>query len=237
MPVHLLGREIAFPDPREAEPGGLLAIGGDLSPQRLLLAYARGIFPWYSEGEPILWFSPDPRLVLRPSRLRVPRSLRKRLRRPVHEVRADTAFERVVCGCSRAPRRPGEGTWITRDMIEAYCRLHELGFAHSVETWQDGELVGGLYGVSLGSAFFGESMFSARPDASKIALVALTRQLEAWGFDLIDCQVRTEHLLRFGAEEWPRERFLRALEDCLKPETRRGIWNLEPDLLGEPRAA
>lgn len=237
MPVHLLGREIAFPDPREAEPGGLLAVGGDLSPQRLLLAYARGIFPWYSEGEPILWFSPDPRLVLRPSRLRVPRSLRKRLRHPAHEVRADTAFERVVCGCARAPRRLGEGTWITRDMIEAYCRLHELGFAHSVETWQDGELVGGLYGVSLGSAFFGESMFSARPDASKIALVALTRQLEAWGFDLIDCQVRTKHLLRFGAEEWSRERFLRALEDCLKPETRRGIWKLEPDLLGEPRAA
>jgi leucyl/phenylalanyl-tRNA--protein transferase len=225
--VYRLSTELAFPSPERAEPSGLLAVGGDLSPERLLLAYSLGIFPWPLVERPLLWFSPDPRTVLRPSALRISRSLRKTLRRNLYEVRLDSAFCDVVRHCAEVPRRGEAGTWITRELASAYARLHEMGFAHSAEAWQDGRLVGGLYGVSLGGAFFGESMFADRPDASKVAFVTLVRQLAEWGFDLVDCQVYTEHLARFGAEEWPRPRFLSALAESLARPSRRGVWRLD----------
>ncbi len=228
MPVYRLPEEPVFPPPSEAEPDGLLAVGGDLSPERLLAAYSQGIFPWYNEDQPVLWFSPDPRSVLLPGTLRVARSLRKTLRRAPYEVRLDTAFAGVIRACADTPRPAEDGTWITSDMIEAYIRLHELGFAHSAEAWEDGELVGGLYGVSLGGAFFGESMFALRPDASKVAFVHLAQQLEAWSFDLVDCQMHTPHLERFGAIDWPREHFLEVLSTCLERESRRGPWRFDP---------
>jgi leucyl/phenylalanyl-tRNA--protein transferase len=223
--VYRLGPEVAFPDPRLAEPDGLLAVGGDLGPERLLTAYALGIFPWY-EDPPILWFSPDPRMVLRPAELHVPRRLRRSLRRRPFEVSLDRSFHEVIRACATAPRREGRGTWITKDMIEAYDRLHELGFAHSAEAWREGELVGGLYGVSLGGAFFAESMFHRCSEASKAALVALVEQLHAWGFELFDAQLPVEHLERWGARPWPRERFLAALASALQRPTRRGRWTL-----------
>jgi leucyl/phenylalanyl-tRNA--protein transferase len=229
VPVYRLADALAFPPPEEAEPSGLLAVGGDLSPDRLLLAYSMGIFPWPLVEKPLLWFSPDPRMVLEPRELVVSRSLHKRLRRGDYTVRLDSAFDRVVQRCAEIPRRGEAGTWITGDMAQAYTRLHELGFAHSAEAWQDDELVGGLYGVSLGASFFGESMFADRPDASKVAFVALVRQLDAWGFALVDCQVHTEHLARFGAKEWSRRRFLTALRRSLEAPTRRGAWKLEPE--------
>jgi len=227
MPIHLLGREIVFPAPQAAEPSGLLAVGGDLSPERLLLAYSAGIFPWYSEGQPILWHSPDPRAVLRPAELHVPKSLAKTLRRGRFELRLDTSFEAVIASCARIRRPVDTGTWITPEMQAAYTRLHRLGFAHSAEAWQDGALVGGLYGVSLGSAFFGESMFARVPDASKAAFVALVRQLERWGCELIDSQMMTDHMQRFGAVLWPRSRYLEELARCLERRTRRGRWAFE----------
>jgi leucyl/phenylalanyl-tRNA--protein transferase len=227
VPVYRLADAIAFPPPEGADPSGLVAVGGDLSPERLLAAYAVGIFPWPLVERPLLWFSPDPRMVLRPHELVVSRSLRKTLRRGVFEVRLDTAFERVVRRCAEIPRRGEAGTWITDDMAEAYTRLHELGFAHSAEAWQDGVLVGGLYGVSLGASFFGESMFADRDDASKAAFAVLAAQLAAWRFDLIDCQVHTDHLARFGAREWSRKRFLAALRRSLEAPTRRGAWKLD----------
>jgi leucyl/phenylalanyl-tRNA--protein transferase len=229
VPVYRLDEELAFPPPEKAERGGLLAVGGDLSPDRLLLAYSLGIFPWYDEDLPILWHSPDPRMVLRPAELAVSRSLRRTCDRQVYEIRLDSAFDRVIHGCAAVPRREADGTWITGEMIDAYLRLHELGYAHSAEAWCGGELVGGLYGVSLGGCFFGESMFALRADASKVAFVRLVRQLEAWRFDLVDCQVHTEHLARFGATEWPRARFLRVLRASLERPTRRGAWRFEPD--------
>lgn len=234
MPVYRLSDAIVFPPPEGADPSGLVAVGGDLSTERLLAAYRSGIFPWPLVERPLLWFSPDPRMVLRPHEIVVSRSLRKTLRRGVYEVRLDTAFERVVRRCAEIPRRGEAGTWITSDMAEAYTRLHELGFAHSAEAWEDGALVGGLYGVSLGASFFGESMFADRPDASKVAFAVLVRQLDAWGFDLVDCQVHTEHLARFGAREWSRKRFLAALRRSLETPTRRGPWKLD---LAEPDAA
>jgi leucyl/phenylalanyl-tRNA--protein transferase len=225
MPVYRIDERLAFPDPSEAEPSGLLAVGGDLSPERLLLAYTMGIFPWYNEGLPILWHSPDPRMAMTPADLHVPRSLAKRMRKSPFELTFDRAFEEVIEACANAPRLDQDGTWITREMIDAYVRLHDLGFAHSAEAWSDGQLVGGLYGVSLGSAFFGESMFTRVSDASKIAFVDLVQHLEGWGFTLVDCQVHTEHLERFGASEWPREVFLQALHAALSAETRRGQWD------------
>lgn len=198
-----------FPDPERAErdPDGLLAIGGDLSPTRLLDAYRNGIFPWYSGDQPILWWSPDPRTVLYPDRVLVSRSLRRSLRRAGFEVSFDLAFDDVIRACA-GPRRDADGTWITTEMTRAYRQLHLLGHAHSVEVWQGGVLAGGLYGVAIGKAFFGESMFSTVRDASKIALVALCRRLVDRGYLVIDCQVRTDHLLRLGAEEMPRRDFL-----------------------------
>lgn len=221
----------AFPDPRAADRHGLLAYGGDLSPERLLSAYAQGVFPWYDE-DPILWFSPDPRMVLRTESLRVSRSLAKQERRAPYAITMDEAFERVITACRETPRPGQSGTWINADMVAAYCRLHELGFAHSVEAWARNEagqtrLVGGLYGVSLGHAFFGESMFAWAPDASKLAFVRLVRQLERWRFELVDCQVRTEHLARFGATEWTRDDFLLALDRALEGDTRVGRWRFD----------
>jgi leucyl/phenylalanyl-tRNA---protein transferase len=224
MTVYRLGSALGFPPPEEAEPSGLLAVGGDLEPARLVLAYAHGIFPWFGEDDPILWFSPDPRAILEPSALRVGRTLRKELRRARFEISFDRAFARVVRACAEAERPGQRGTWITGGMIEAYCRLHELGLAHSVEAWSAGELAGGVYGVSLGSAFFGESMFARRDNASKVAFVALVRRLEEWGFDLVDCQMRTEHLERFGAREVPRAEFLARLARSLERPTRQGSW-------------
>jgi leucyl/phenylalanyl-tRNA--protein transferase len=223
MPVFRLTERLAFPRPELAE-DGLLAVGGDLSPERLLLAYSSGIFPWYEEGVPILWHSPDPRMVLLASQHHEPRSLRKAARKRGYELRMDTAFDEVIRACAGSPRPGQDGTWITQDMEEAYRALHRLGFAHSIETYQNGELVGGLYGVSLGAAFFGESMFARAPDASKAAFAAALRQLSRWGVELVDCQVHTEHLERFGAELWPRSRFLSELAVALKAPTRRGRW-------------
>lgn len=226
MPVFLLDPESDdFPDPERADRSGILAIGGDLRPSRLLTAYAMGIFPWYSEGQPILWHSPHPRFVLEPSRLHVPRSLQKTLRRGVFDIRYDTAFEEVITACAEV-RRPGQrGTWITDEMRAAYIELHRLGFAHSIESFQDGRLVGGLYGVSLGGCFYGESMFARASDASKAAFAHLVPRLARWGFTLIDCQQQTEHLERFGAEAWPRKKFLAELRRALESrETLRGPW-------------
>jgi leucyl/phenylalanyl-tRNA--protein transferase len=227
MPVYRLGPDLAFPPPEEAEPSGLLAVGGDLRPERLLLAYAMGIFPWYGEEQPVLWHSPDPRYVLLPSDLAVSRTLRRVLKRAPFAVTLDTAFGEVIRACAESPRKNDPGTWITKDMIDAYCRLFELGFAHSAEAWEGGELAGGLYGVSLGGGFFGESMFARRTDASKVAFVTLVRQLAAWDFDFIDCQVYTDHLARFGAKPWSRRRFLEALDTSLARPTRRGRWSLD----------
>jgi leucyl/phenylalanyl-tRNA--protein transferase len=223
-----------FPDPSEAEPDGLLAVGGDLSPERLLTAYAAGIFPWFSEGSPILWWSPDPRLVLTPSWLHVSRSLARTIRRGRYRVRADTAFGQVLRRCARKQRPGQDGTWITDDMISAYERLHRLGFAHSFEAWEGDALAGGLYGVSLGGAFFGESMFADRPDASKVALVRAVEWLARWRVDLVDCQVRTEHLARLGAREVPRREFVRMLERALEQPTLRGPWDLESPVRPPP---
>lgn len=230
MTVYRLGKTLAFPPPEDADPNGLLAVGGDLSIERLLLAYAMGIFPWYTDDTPILWFSPDPRGVLLPEELVVHRSLARRVRSGRYDVTLDRAFGDVIRGCAASPRDGQKGTWITGDMIAAYERLHELGFAHSCETWEDGRLVGGLYGVSLGAAFFGESMFSRATDASKTALVHLAAQLRRWGFGLIDCQVRNEHLASLGAGDWPRERFLSVLTQCLQQPTRRGPWAFDAGL-------
>lgn len=226
MAIYRLGREIAFPDPSLAEPDGLLAVGGDLGPERLLAAYAEGIFPWYDERSPILWWSPDPRLVLEPEALHVSRRLARTLRQGRFRVSSDTAFEEVIRSCA-ARARPGQrGTWITPEMIGAYVRLHELGFAHSFECWADGALVGGLYGVSLGAAFFGESMFADRSDASKVAFVRGVEWLRARGIRLVDCQVRTEHLVSLGAHEIPREEFLERLTEALDSATLHGRWDV-----------
>lgn len=202
-----------FPPVEQAllDPDGLLAVGGDLSPQRLLNAYQHGIFPWYTEGEPILWWSPDPRCVLFPEKLKISRSLRKTLRKQLFEVRMDTAFEAVMRAC--AENRPNQkGTWITEDILQAYVNMHQLGFAHSVECWQDGQLAGGLYGMAIGKVFFGESMFSRKTDASKVAMVYLCEYLKQHGFRLIDSQVYTQHLESLGAELIPRTRFVELLK-------------------------
>jgi leucyl/phenylalanyl-tRNA--protein transferase len=221
-----LGREPVFPSPETAlaDPNGLLAVGGDLSVWRLLAAYSQGIFPWYSAGEPILWWSPAPRMVLFPERLRVPRSLDKRLRNSRYEIRVDHVFRAVMQACA-APRRGQAGTWIQPEMIDAYCRLHAAGYAHSCETWIDGELAGGLYGVSIGGMFFGESMFARRNDASKLAFVHLVRHLGANGCGMIDCQMHTHHLANFGAAMIPRAQFLANLKSLIMEKQPAQLWN------------
>ncbi len=215
--VVALESDTPFPPLQAAlqHPNGLLAIGGDLTPQRLLDAYARGIFPWFSPEEPILWWSPDPRMVMFPNELKISRSLAKRLKKTDYEVRFDSAFRRVMQACSQAPREGQNGTWIVPDMIAAYCRLHELGYAHSAETWIDGELVGGLYGVKLGRMFYGESMFHRVTDASKIAFVHMVRRLQQQGVGMIDCQMHTSHLASLGAREIPRAEFSQKLTELV----------------------
>lgn len=229
MPVYLLTKDLIFPPPEGASREGVVAVGGDLSPERLLLAYAQGIFPWPSEGMPLLWFSPDPRFVLDPRHAHVARSLRKRAKKGGFEIRCDTAFREVMLGCQRAYRPGQSGTWITDEMIDGYVKLHALGYAHSIECWMDERLVGGLYGVSLGRAFFGESMFAEVPDASKLAFATLLGNLVHWGFELVDCQVRTEHLARFGAIDVRRRAFLASLRKALEAPTRKGPWRFELD--------
>ena len=224
MPVYQLSEDFVFPSPYLASKEGLLAIGGDLSPNRLLLAYGNGIFPWYSEGEPILWWSPDPRLVLYPAELKVSRSLKKVFKQDVFEVTMDRAFQEVITECAQVRLENHEGTWIVDDMVLAYCRLHESGFAHSVEVWKDNCLAGGLYGVSLGKCFFGESMFTRQTNASKVALVALVEHLKPLDFAFIDCQITTAHLTRFGAREISRAHYLDELAEALKAATLQGKW-------------
>jgi leucyl/phenylalanyl-tRNA--protein transferase len=228
VPVFRLTREIVFPDPSLAEEDGILAVGGDLSPGRLLQAYELGIFPWFNEGSPILWWSPDPRLVLYPEELHVSSSLARTLRRGTYRVTADTAFGQVIRGCARSERKGQDGTWITDEMIGAYEELHRLGYAHSFEAWSGDTLAGGLYGVSLGGAFFGESMYSDRTDASKVAFVRSIELFRRSGIELVDCQVRTEHLVRLGAREIPRTDFLDRLSDLLGKPTLPGRWDLGP---------
>jgi leucyl/phenylalanyl-tRNA--protein transferase len=227
VPIFGLSEELVFPPPWLAEPDGLLAVGGDLSEERLVLAYRSGIFPWYEEGQPILWWSPNPRMILLPAELHVSQSLSRIIRKGEFEVTFDKDFPGVIRKCAdfRGPRR--DGTWITEDMHRAYIALHRAGYAHSVETRRDGVLVGGLYGVSLGGCFFGESMFSEVPNASKVALAGLVERLEAEGFTLIDCQNHTPHLERMGAKEVFRKDFLELLARGLRARrTRKGSWTL-----------
>lgn len=216
----------AFPDPREAlaEPDGLLAIGGDLSIARLVNAYRHGIFPWFSDGDPILWWSPNPRTVLRPARVRISRSLRKLLRRRAFAVTLDRDFPAVIRACAE-PRPDGGGTWLVPDMITAYRALHVRGIAHSVEVWQEGALAGGLYGVAIGGIFFGESMFTRADNASKVALVHLCRYLDNRGFALVDCQVLTRHLMSMGAEQIPRDAFIDLVTALRDLPTPHGSWD------------
>jgi leucyl/phenylalanyl-tRNA--protein transferase len=224
-------REDAFPSVARAlhEPNGLLAVGGRLTMQRLQAAYRQGIFPWYSVGQPVLWWSPDPRCVLFPEHLKVSRSLRKTLRNKGFEVSLDQDFSAIIKHCAM-PRGDDEGTWITPAIERAYTQLHQMGIAHSVECRLDGDLVGGLYGVALGKVFFGESMFSRVSDASKVAFVALVQQLQRWGYPLIDCQVHSSHLRSLGAEDIPRREFIAQLDQWCEVDPRHQRWTLDPDL-------
>ena len=223
--------DLRFPPVKLASPEGLLAVGGDLRAERLLEAYRHGIFPWYNPGQPILWWSPDPRAVLFPAKLKIARSLRKTLRKNIYDVTLDTAFRDVMRQCA-LPRsgNPAGGTWITPEMIDAYSVLHDRGYAHSVESRREGKLAGGLYGVAMGNAFFGESMFSRETDSSKVAFVHLVRQLERWGYAFIDCQISSAHLFSLGAEEIRRHDFMARLERALEQPGRPGRWRFDSDL-------
>jgi leucyl/phenylalanyl-tRNA--protein transferase len=229
MPTYLLSDKLVFPPVHLAEPDGLLAVGGDLSVERLLLAYRAGIFPWYEDGQPILWWSPDPRFVLFPERLKVSQSMRQVINSGRFRVTYDQAFPSVIRKCATMKRKGERGTWITPAMADAYGRLHEVGYAHSVEVWSGSTLAGGLYGVSLGSCFFGESMFAEVSNASKFGMIALVRQLQAQGFSLVDCQVHSEHLRSLGADDVPRARFVRLLAQAMKAETLKGRWSSRSD--------
>jgi leucyl/phenylalanyl-tRNA--protein transferase len=238
MTVYRLPRAHVFPDPAEAETSGLLAVGGDLAPERLLLAYAKGIFPWY-EAPPILWFSPDPRgvLPLRPkSALHVPRRLDRTLRQGLFRVTLDSAFEDVMQRCASVPRDGQRGTWITRELAATYRELHSRGFAHSCEAWQGVRLVGGVFGIAIGDVFFADSMFHTARDASKVALVSLVRHLAREGFALVDCQLPTAHLATLGFESWPRARYLRALAQAVAVQRDPAAWTMEVPLADEPGA-
>ena len=227
-----LTSDLSFPPPERAliEPNGLLARGGDLSCKRLIQAYSKGIFPWFNQDEPILWWSPDPRMVLFPAELKISRSLRKALQKHDYQISADRSFDQVIAACA-APRRHQGGTWINSGMIKAYRELHRMGHAHSVETCIDGKLAGGLYGVALGRAFFGESMFSRTTNASKIAFVHLVKQLARWRFGIIDCQMKTAHLASLGAREIPRIQFTRIIEELIHYRGVEGMWQFDNDLL------
>ena len=225
-----------FPDVSLAlrEPDGLLAVGGDLSVERLVYAYAHGIFPWYSEGQPVLWWSPDPRMVMYPSEIKVSRSLAKKIRQQSFKVTFDQNFTNVISACSKPRFEKGveqNETWILDEMIDAYSKLHEAGYAHSVECWHENNLVGGLYGVAIGNVFFGESMFSRVSDASKIAFVFLSKQLEKWGFKLIDCQVYTAHLESLGAKMISRKKFITLLNQYAVNNSEHNKWQTDPDLV------
>lgn len=223
-----------FPDVSQAleEPNGLLAIGGDLSPERLLSAYKQGIFPWFNPGEHILWWSPDPRSVMYPDQMKISRSLRKTINKNLFTITTDLAFEKVISAC-QAPRSKQKGTWITSEMKQAYLTMHQLGHAHSVECWQQNELVGGLYGIAIGRVFFGESMFSKIKDASKVALAYLTDKLKEWDYELIDCQVQSEHLIQLGAFDIPREEFCKMVQSLVcQPEADaawKANWTAKPE--------
>lgn len=226
MPVYQLIKEIIFPLPEYAETNGLLAIGGDLCSERLLLAYSNGIFPWYSKDEPILWWSPDPRLVLLPENFKVSKSLRLLIKKNLFTVKFDTNFFEVIKKCADVVRTGQDDTWITNEMIDAYTNLYNLGFAHSVETYYNDKLVGGLYGISIGKAFFGESMYHTTTDASKVALFFLVEKLKKWNFDFIDAQMKTSHLISLGAKEISRKEYLELLKNSLKSKTKKGKWEL-----------
>lgn len=228
---------MAFPPPENATPDGLLAIGGDLSVERLLLAYEHGIFPWYSEGDPILWWCPDPRMILVPSEFHVSKSLRRTINRKTFTVTADLAFEAVIDACAHPQAPPRESTWITPEMRRAYIALHAAGYAHSIEAWHDGELAGGIYGVSLGACFFGESMFSRMTDASKVAMNTLVEVAITHCWPLIDCQVPNDHLRSLGAREIPRAQFLQILALALQRPTHRGRWVLDGQKIGGTQTA
>jgi leucyl/phenylalanyl-tRNA---protein transferase len=227
MPIFRLVDDLVFPPPDYADPSGLIAVGGDLSSERLLEAYRVGIFPWYSDDQPILWWSPDPRFILEPDEFKVSHSLKKTLQRKCFQVTFDRVFEEVIAACATVPREGQRGTWITPEMHDAYIKLHGLGYAHSVETWFGGKLAGGLYGVSLGKAFFGESMFHHKADASKVALAMLVEKLKSWSFHFIDSQMTTEHMISLGAKEIPRRIFLKRLQSALRHSTKRGKWHVE----------
>lgn len=229
MPVFRIPKEHFFPNPRLAEPNGLLGVAGDLHPDRLILAYCSGIFPWYSEGQPILWFSPDPRFVLDPKELHVPRSLKQTIRKQIYRITMDTAFSRVIEHCSKVKREGQFGTWITQEMKDAYQNLHERGIAHSIEAWNGDELVGGLYGVCIGNLFAGESMFSKQSDASKVAFVYAVHQMIQWGIELIDSQVYTHHLERFGAKEIDRAEYLERIHPLVQVERVFQKWSFDTD--------
>lgn len=229
MPIFRLSDRISFPPAHFASNSGLLAIGGDLSESRLLMAYRMGIFPWFSEEDPILWWSPDPRLVLFPGEIKITRRLCRTIGQGKFTVTSDTVFNQVIEQCARVRIENGEQTWLIDDMVESYRGLFNMGYAHSIETWYEGGLAGGLYGISLGGVFFGESMFTRVSDASKIALVALCRHLQKRRFDMIDCQVTTRHLLQMGAREIPRKLFLKKLESSMQRSTDTGRWNVRLD--------
>ncbi len=223
MTVYYLGDEPFFPPAEYSDPDGILAVGGDLSPERLIEAYTHGIFPWYSSETPIIWWSPDPRFVIYPGAVKVSKSMKQILRRKTFEIRFDTSFREVITACS-GKRRHEKGTWITAEMIEAYVQMHKLGYAHSIEAWRDGRLMGGLYGISLGGMFFGESMFSRESNASKAAFIVLADNLLRLGFDLIDSQVHTDHMESLGAIEMDRTDFLKLVTDSVQRETISGNW-------------
>jgi leucyl/phenylalanyl-tRNA--protein transferase len=230
MPVYLLDEKLVFPRAELSREDGLLAVGGDLSVPRLLLAYRQGIFPWYNPEEPILWWSPDPRLVLEPSRLHVSKRLQRTIRQGRFCITLDTAFEDVIGSCSRIRIEEGQGTWLTPEMIRAYSELHSYGLAHSAEAWEGSRLVAGVYGLAIGKVFFGESMFTRISDASKAAFVTMVRQLEKWDFALIDCQMSTAHLKTFGAVEMARSEFLERLKQLvhLRSGAPPGLWKGHP---------
>ncbi|MCX6285803.1 MAG: leucyl/phenylalanyl-tRNA--protein transferase [Bacteroidetes bacterium] len=226
MPVYLLPEEPIFPLPSEAEPDGLIAIGGDLSPGRLLKAYTEGIFPWFRDEEDVFWFSPDPRMILLPDELKISASLKRVIRSGKFKVRTDSSFEKVITACAEAPRVGQDGSWIDPDFIKAYTDLHRLGFAHSFEAFLDGELSGGLYGVSIGRAFFGESMFHKVTDASKVAFFYMVEKIKTWQFHFIDCQVETDLLRSLGARPVPRAEYLERLKTAAGFPTHEGCWVL-----------
>lgn len=224
MPVFQLSDSPYFPPPELAREDGLLAIGGDLSPDRILIAYQMGIFPWYSEGEPILWWAPSPRLILELDDFRMSKRLARTIKLNKFKITTDKAFREVITSCATITRKIGEGTWITAEMLEAYCLLHELGHAHSVECWLDGKLAGGLYGLAIGGVFSGESMFSKKTDASKVAMAYIVEKLKLWGFDFIDCQIPTDHLKRLGAKEIPADIFYQRLQKSIFKNTATEKW-------------